>query len=90
MAKPIAATPTLEGEDARRFIEEMNKPASKEHKEFLIRCKERYDVIEHNTITEHVKEFLKPFEPVLSDYGYYDDIANGLVELIKKEKERMF
>jgi hypothetical protein len=43
MAKPIAATPTLYGEDARRFIEEQKKPITKEHIEHLKRAKKTFE-----------------------------------------------
>jgi|WetSurMetagenome_2_1015567.scaffolds.fasta_scaffold782152_1 hypothetical protein len=35
MAKEIAPTPVLEGEDAYHFLLEMNEPASDEKKEML-------------------------------------------------------
>jgi hypothetical protein len=41
MAKPIAPTPILEGEDAYHFLLEMAKPPSKEKKEMLERIKNK-------------------------------------------------
>ncbi|MDR3063832.1 MAG: hypothetical protein LBU40_06845 [Methanobrevibacter sp.] len=45
MARDIEATPTLYGEDAKRFLEEMKKPATKEHKAFLKEAEEVYKAI---------------------------------------------
>lgn len=34
MARPISPTPTLYGEDARRFLEKMNQPPTEKEKKF--------------------------------------------------------
>lgn len=90
MAQPIAATPTLEGEDAVRFLKEVNKPPSPEKVALLKKIEKEWDVRKEMKIAEDVKEFLKPYKPLLFEYGNYDDLANGLVELIKKEIDVVF
>jgi hypothetical protein len=45
MARPIAATPTLSGEDAIRFIENQKKPITPEHIAHLERSKKVYKTI---------------------------------------------
>ena len=42
MARPIAPTPVLEGEDAKRFFEKMEEVPSKEEAEFLEKAKRAY------------------------------------------------
>ncbi|ADC46816.1 hypothetical protein mru_0965 [Methanobrevibacter ruminantium M1] len=34
MARPISPTPTLYGEDARRFLKKMNEPPTEKEKKF--------------------------------------------------------
>lgn len=38
MATKISQTPTLDGEDARRFLESIEKPKTKKEKEFHQEC----------------------------------------------------
>jgi hypothetical protein len=52
MARPIAATPTLYGEDARKFIEEMKKPPTPEHIAHLKRAKKVYESIKVHRVSE--------------------------------------
>lgn len=42
MARPIAATPTLRGKDARKFLERMETPATEEEKNFLKKAIKAY------------------------------------------------
>jgi hypothetical protein len=42
MARPIEPTPTLKGEDAKRFIEEMKKPPTSKEKAFIKRAISSY------------------------------------------------
>lgn len=90
MAKPISATPTLEGEDAVRFLKEMNEPPSPEKVALLKKIENDWNVRKEMKISKDVEEFLRPYKPLLVEYGDYDDIANGLVELIKKEIDVVF
>jgi hypothetical protein len=48
MAKPINATPTLKGECADRFAENLRKPPTAEKKQYLKDAKEVYKKIEAN------------------------------------------
>jgi len=45
MARPIGITPTLEGEDAKKFLKEMGKPPSKEDIELNEKIKKQRKVL---------------------------------------------
>jgi hypothetical protein len=49
MAKAIAATPTLTGKDADRFVQNLNKPATSEKKKFLKESLKVYRTIKANS-----------------------------------------
>jgi hypothetical protein len=49
MAKPIAATPTLTGKDADRFVRNLDKTATPEKKKFLEESKKVYKTIKANS-----------------------------------------
>jgi hypothetical protein len=42
MARSIASTPVLKGNDAKRFLEKMVEPPSKKEVEFLQKAKKAY------------------------------------------------
>ena len=50
MAKPVSATPVLESEDAKRFIEQLNIPPTEEEKMY---SKEATKVFENTKFTIH-------------------------------------
>ena len=43
MAKLINETPILKGEDAKRFLERMEKPLTNKEKKFIQKAKEAYE-----------------------------------------------
>lgn len=43
MAKTINPTPVLNGKDAKRFLERMEKPLTKKEKKFIKKAKEAYE-----------------------------------------------
>jgi len=43
LAKPISPTPILKGKDAERFLKRMEKPPTKEKKEFLKKAVKAYE-----------------------------------------------
>ena len=45
MARKVAATPTLDGEDARRFLEQIEKPLTPEDIEYFKECEEIFKKI---------------------------------------------
>lgn len=45
MARKVAATPTLDGEDAKRFLEQLEKPSTPEEIEVLKRGEEVFKKI---------------------------------------------
>ena len=45
MAKPIAPTPVLEGEDLKEFIKERKSPINKKEKEISERIKNAKDIV---------------------------------------------
>ncbi len=49
MAKAIAATPTLTGKDADRFVQNLDKPATSEKKKFLKESLKVYKTIKANS-----------------------------------------
>ena len=49
MAKAIAATPTLSGKAADRFVQNLDKPVTEEKKRFLRQSKKVYKVIKENS-----------------------------------------
>jgi hypothetical protein len=49
MAKAIAATPTLTGKDADRFVKNLDKPATSEKKKFLKDSLKVYRTIKANS-----------------------------------------
>ncbi|HMK54922.1 MAG TPA: hypothetical protein VK444_09125 [Methanobacteriaceae archaeon] len=49
MAKAIAATPTLTGKDADRFVRNLDKPATPEKKKFLEESRKVYRIIKDNS-----------------------------------------
>lgn len=48
MARPIEPTPILYGDDARRLLEDLNKPTSKEKKKHLQECDAIYRRLSKN------------------------------------------
>lgn len=49
MAKAIAATPTLTGKDADRFVHNLDKPSTSEKKKFLKKSLKVYRTIKVNS-----------------------------------------
>jgi hypothetical protein len=42
MAKPINPTPILHGEDAKKFLKNMNTPLTDKEKDFIAKAKKAY------------------------------------------------
>ena len=86
------ATPTLEGEDAVKFLEEMQKPPTEEKKTMLRKCRETFKEYERNRAEEKVDKILTKYDVFglffySNDIKYFDDFREELIKILLREEE---
>ena len=89
------ATPDLEGEDAIRFLEEMQKPPTEEKKAMLRKCKEVFQEHQRNRAEEKIDKTLNEYDIFgLFFYSnkvkYFDDFREELISNFIKKDEWFF